>query len=123
MELIANNDPNLHWSKTTVALTFMQWDYKLTVNVDLVGNVSGFDLFDVAISKYADRLADDYHEDPTIFLRRPLKDVLPGEAEELLEICLTDDGDDPEEALKALCVSIQVVDRVPAKLNQSSDAV
>ena len=101
MKTITSYDPNIRWARHSFELTFMQWDYSITVQVDVCGNCKGASLFSSAISVVFDDLYDDDESNAQIVLKRPAED---GEGEDTLEI----DMEDVEE-LEALCVSVQIV--------------
>ena len=79
----------------------MQWDYNLTVQVDVCGNCKGATLFDSAIYTAFDDLCNEDEDNAQIVLKRPAKD---GNGEDTLEIDLED-----VEELKSLCVSARIV--------------
>lgn len=41
-----NYDPNIQWGNHTVEITFQQWDYKGTIQVEMGGNISGYSVFE-----------------------------------------------------------------------------
>ena len=94
-------DPNITWARHTVELTFMQWDYSLTVEVEVGGNCRGYDLLEGAINVAFGELYDDDEDDAVIVLRRPAED---GNREDTLEVTI--DGTDE---LKSHCVSAVLV--------------
>lgn len=98
---IKNYDPNITWARHTFALTFMQWDYSLTVTAEVGGNCRGAVLIDSAIDRAFDDLYDEDEDDAVIVLRRPAED---GNGEDTLEVTI--DGTDE---LKSLCVSAVLV--------------
>jgi len=98
--MITNYDPNIQWARHSFELTFMQWDYSLTIEVDVCGNCKGADLFDSAISTCFDELYDQDDDLAAIVLKRPAED---GEGEDTLEVSLYDESD-----LEALCMSIKI---------------
>lgn len=99
--VIKNYDPNITWARHTFALTFMQWDYSLTVEVEVGGNCRGAVLIDSAIDKAFDELYDDVEDDAIIVLKRPAED---GNGEDTLEVTI-----DGTEELKSLCVCAAIV--------------
>ena len=101
MTTLKNYDPNITWARHTFALTFMQWDYSLTVEVEVGGNCRGLTLIDIAIDCAFDEIYDDVKDDAIIVLKRPAED---GNGEDTLEVTI--DGTDE---LKSLCVSAALV--------------
>ena len=100
MTTITAYDPNIQWARHSFELVFMQWDYSLTVNVDVCGNCKGATLFDSAISTAFDDLYDEDEDNAQIVLKRPAED---GNGEDTLEIDL-----EAIEELEALCVSARI---------------
>ena len=98
---LTNYDPNIQWARHSFELTFMQWDYSLTVQVDVFGNCKGATLFDSAIYTAFDDLYDEDEDNAQIVLKRPAKD---GNGEDTLEIDLED-----VEELESMCVSARIV--------------
>jgi len=103
---IKEYDPNIHWARHSFALIFMQWDYSLTIEVDVLGNCKGASLFGDAISAVFDELWDDDEQNAKIILKRPTKD-----ADETGFDTLECDIEDEDE-LEKMCVSIQIVGHV-----------
>lgn len=99
--MIKNYDPNITWARHSFSLTFMQWDYSTTIEVDVFGNGRGADLFGTAIYVAFDELYgqnDDEDADAVVVLKR---------GDDTLEITLAN-----EDELAALCVSISIVTHV-----------
>lgn len=111
MAMIDNNDPNLGWTKTRLAVTLMMWDYQTRVEVGVTGNVTGFDLFEAALANLGDEMAAG--DEPVVFLRRPSQ-VEGVSEDEVLEVDLCDDGKDVEDSLREMVVAIEVIERVAA---------
>jgi len=104
--MIEAYDPNIRWSRHTFELTFMQWDYRLTMEVDVCGNCKGSDLFGSAISTCFEELFDDDDGYSQIILKRPTQGA-DESGFDTLECDLEDEAD-----LEAICVSIQIVAHV-----------
>jgi hypothetical protein len=92
-------DPNIIWSRHTLELTFMQWDYSLNIEVDVCGNCKGASLFGTAIAVAFEDLWDDDEQNAQIILRRPSED-----GEDTLEVDLEDESE-----LEKLCIAIRIV--------------
>ena len=103
---ITNYDPNIVWARHSFELIFMQWDYSLTVEVDVCGNCKGATLFGSAISTVFDELYDDEESNAQIVLKRPTTD---GDESgfDTLEIDL-----DNESELEDICIGIKVIGHV-----------
>lgn len=106
--MITNNDPNLSFTKTRLAVTLMQWDYQALLEVEVTGNVTGFDLFEAAIANLGDEAAE--NDNPVLRLRK--KSPVEGGEDEILTVDLCDEGEDPWDALKAMVVAIEILERV-----------
>jgi hypothetical protein len=102
--MIKEYDPNIRWSRHTIELTFMQWDYSLTMEVDVTGNCMGASLFSGAIEVAFDELYDSDSEFSTIYLERQSEDE---GCIDTLEVTL-----DSTYELKDICVGIKIVRRV-----------
>lgn len=102
--MINEYNPNINWARHSIELTFMQWDYSLTMEVDVCGNCHGANLFDGAISICFSELYDDEDEDGLIVLKRPGTD---GGEFDTLEVSVYDESD-----LEAICVGIKIVKHV-----------
>jgi len=98
---LTNYDPNITWARHTFELIFMQWDYSLTMSIEVGGNCRGAVLVDSAIDRAFDEIYDEYEDNAVIVLKRPAED---GSGEDTLEVTL--DGTDE---LKSLCVSARIV--------------
>lgn len=103
--MIKEYDPNIRWSRHTIELTFMQWDYSATIEVDVCGNCTGASLFDSAVHTAFDDLWDDDEQNSQIILKRPSVEE-PGQQDEL-EV----NFDDIDE-LASICVSAKFVKHV-----------
>ncbi len=58
--LIKKHDPNMYWHKCTYAITLMVWEYSKIFEVEVGGNVRGFDLLETAVGVlYSDLESDD----------------------------------------------------------------
>ena len=101
MTTLKNYDPNITWARHTFELTFMQWDYSLTVEVEVGGNCRGAVLIDSAIDRAFDDIYDEDEDNAVIVLTRPAED---GGGDDTLEVTI--DGTDE---LKSLCVSAVLV--------------
>jgi Family of unknown function (DUF5406) len=101
MTTITTYDPNIQWARHSFELVLMQWDYSLTVNVDVCGNCKGATLFDSAVSAAFDDLYDEDEDNARIVLKRPAEDGNGGE--DTLEVDLEDIED-----LEKLCVSVRI---------------
>jgi Family of unknown function (DUF5406) len=99
--MITNYDPNISWARHTFELTFMQWDYSLTVQVEVLGNCKGASLFESAINVAFDDEYDTEDGTSVLVLKRPAED---GNGEDTLEV----EFEDYEELLE-LCVSVKIV--------------
>lgn len=93
--MITNYDPNIRWARHTYELTFMQWDYSLTVTVEVGGNCKGASLFETALEEAFIDLYDYDDEFGTIVLKR---------GEDTLEVPL-----DGHQDLENLCVGIKLI--------------
>lgn len=102
--MIASYDPNIRWARHTFELTFMSWDYSLTVQVDVCGNCKGASLFDSAINVAFDDEYDSEGGTSVLVLKRPAKD---GNGEDTLEVEFED-----YEELANLCVSAKIIGHV-----------
>jgi hypothetical protein len=102
-EYIKEYDPNIRWARHTFELTFMQWDYSLTIEVDVTGNCKGADLFRSALSTVFEELYDEDDGYSQIVLKRPATD---GDESgfDTLEVDLENESD-----LEAICVGIKIV--------------
>ena len=100
--MITNYDPNITWARHSFELTFMQWDYSLTVQVDVCGNCKGASLFRTAISIAFEGMWDDEEQNAQIVMTRPSAD-----GEDTLEHDLEDESD-----LESICVGIKIVGHV-----------
>jgi hypothetical protein len=97
--MITHYDPNIVWARHTFELTFMQWDYSLTTQVDVCGNCKGASLFRTALAVAFEELWDDEEQNAQIILKRPAED-----GEDTLEVDLEDESE-----LEHLCVGIRIV--------------
>lgn len=97
---LKNYDPNITWSRHTFELIFMQWDYSLTVEVEVNGNCRGATLIDSAVITAFDDLYDEDEDNAVIVLKRPAED---GSGEDALEVTIEDDDE-----LRSLCVSARI---------------
>lgn len=100
--LIALYDPNIRWSKHTFEITYMQWDYKKVVTVDVGGNCRGARLFETAIRTHFDELFEAQGEMPILILERGEEDTLE---------CSFEDEDD----LMNYCVSVRIIGFIESK--------
>lgn len=98
-------DPNIRWAKHVIEITYQQWDYRLTVEVEIGGNLHGAEVLEYAISTHADDLLQAQGEFPMLVLRRPAADGSDGE--DTLEV-FADDGD-IEDFLTDMCVGLRIV--------------
>lgn len=106
-QAIKTYDPNIRWSHHTFEITYMMWDYSITVVSNAIaGNCRGFDLFSTAIEQHADTLCDEQGEYPTLILKRPAED---GDGEDTLHCNLDFDEQDIADWLKSMCVSVRLV--------------
>lgn len=103
--MIKEYDPNIRWARHTIELTFMQWDYALTMEVDVTGNCTGASLFNSAIHTVFDDLWDDDEQNSQIILKRPSIEETGQEDE--LEVNF-----DTFDELASICVSIKIVNHV-----------
>lgn len=101
--MLKEYDPNIRWARHSFELTFMQWDYSLTVSVDVCGNCKGADLFKSALSVAFEDLFDEDDGYSQIILKRPTTDA-DESGFDTLEIDLEDEDD-----LAAICVGISIV--------------
>lgn len=99
---ITTYDPNITRARHTFELTFMQWDYSLSVQVDVRGNCKGASLFRTALSVAFEELWDDDEQNAQIILKRPAED-----GEDTLEVDLEDESE-----LERMCVSASIVSHV-----------
>jgi hypothetical protein len=101
--MITNYDPNVVWARHSFELTFMQWDYSLTIEVDVCGNCKGATLFSSAISTAFDELYDTDDGYAQVILKRPTTD---GDESgfDTLEVDLDDESD-----LEAICIGIKII--------------
>lgn len=102
--MITQYDPNISWARHTIELTFMQWDYSLKVQVEILGNTKGSSLLDSAIYRYHDTLMEEASEDGLSILRLRRAGPGPEYADDILEITVDD-----EECLEDICVSAVIV--------------
>lgn len=107
--MITEYDPNINWSRHTIKVTFMQWDYLLTMEVEVTGNCSGFTIFDSAISACFDKIYDTAQDIALLLLDKPAEDGVGdgGAGVDTLEITVEDDDE-----LQELCVGIEIVAHV-----------
>ena len=103
--MIKEYDPNIRWSRHTVELTFMQWNYSTTVEVDITGNCTGASLFKSAIEAAFDEIYDDEDQIAVIILKRPSEEE-DGE-EDTLEVNFEDSYE-----LADICVSAKFVNHI-----------
>ena len=103
--MIKEYDPNIRWSRHTVELIFMQWDYSATIEVDVCGNCTGASLFSGAMETAFDDLWDDDEQNTQIILKRPSIEE-PGQQDEL-EVYF-----DHFDEFAAICVSAKFVNHV-----------
>ena len=98
-QLIKKHDPNLYWHKCTYAITLMMWDYSKTFEVEVGGNVRGFDLLETAVDALHDDLEPD--DDGMLFveLENPNGETL---------ICQDDEGKE-DSWLREMVVSVVLV--------------
>jgi len=101
MKALENYDPNVRWSRQTVVLTFMQWDYKLTTEVEVLGNCKGYDIFSSAISTYFDEIFDEDDNCAVINLSNI------SDKHDTLEVTL-----ESEEELMLMCTSISIINHI-----------
>ena len=101
--MIKNYDPNITWARHAFELTFMQWDYSLTTQVEVCGNCKGV-LLSSAINIVFEECFDEDEQNAQIVLKRPAED---GSGEDTLEIDLED-----ESALERICVGVKIVEHV-----------
>lgn len=71
---LAMYDPNIHWARHTVEITYMQWDYRCTVLIEILGNCRGATLFSSAIARHAEQLYEQSGEDAELIMTRPAED-------------------------------------------------
>lgn len=106
-----NYDPNVRWSFHTFEITYMMWDYSITVTcIPISGNCRGFDLFSTAIEQHADMLYDEQGELPMLVLKRPAED---GVGEDTLECNPDFEEQEIDDWLKSMCVSVRLVEHAP----------
>lgn len=99
--MIESYDPNITWARHTFEVTFMQWDYSLTTQVEVCGNCKGISM-STAISVIFEECFDDDEQNAQIVLKRAAED---GDGEDTLEVDLEDESD-----LERLCVGIKIVE-------------
>jgi hypothetical protein len=97
--LVKKHDPNMYWYKCTYAITLMMWDYSKTFEVEVGGNVLGFDLLETAVDALYDDLEVDDDGRIVVELENPDGETL---------ICQDDEGQE-ESWLKEMVVSVVLV--------------
>jgi hypothetical protein len=97
--LIKKHDPNMYWHKCTYAITLMQWDYSKIFEVEVGGNVRGFDLLETAVEVLYGDLEVDDDDRLVIELKNPDGETL---------LC-QDDEDREEDWIKEMVVSVVLV--------------
>ena len=111
-DLVKAYDPNIRWGFHSFEITYMCWDYSITVVTRRIGGTCrGFDLFSTAIENHAKDLIAEQGDHPVLYLTRPAED---GDGEDSLE-CGTDVDVDVEDWLKSMCVSVRLVGHEPEK--------
>jgi hypothetical protein len=109
-KLITFYDPNIRWSDHQFEITYMMWDYSLTVTTNPIGgNCRGFNLFSVAIEQHSDQLYGEQGKFPKIFLKKPAED---GDGEDSLECC-PDFDQQIQDWLNSMCVSVRLISHEP----------
>jgi hypothetical protein len=100
--MITEYDPNIHWARHTIELTFMQWNYCIKIQTEILGNVTGADLFEGAVRNCFDKLYDQTVGD---YAQIILKRAGPGPeyAEDELEVSLDEDD------LMQICVGVCII--------------
>jgi len=101
MKALENYDPNIQWSRQTVALTFMQWNYRLVLEVEVLGNCKGYDIFSSAISTCFDKI---FAEDDNYAVIN-LSNI--SDKHDILEVTL-----ESEEDLMRMCTSISIINHI-----------
>ncbi|MBH3440482.1 DUF5406 family protein [Pseudomonas luteola] len=116
MSEIMDYDPNLVYcgrmAKQTVRLTFGQWKYRKTIELEVGGNCTGFDVIDAAVGSAYTQLEQRgiYGSDETyavIFL-----DSQDGSGDQLE---VQDDEDEYEDWLKKMLISAEIISIRPDK--------
>lgn len=93
---LSEYDPNLsncgQFTKQTVRLVFLQWDARLEVTESTIGNATGMNVIESAISNFIYRLEDktDDSIDPSVILTHPNGDTLECDGDGDLEQFLRD---------------------------------
>lgn len=106
-----NYDPNIHFSKQTVEITYMQWDYTATARVTINGNGKGNAILGHAIGQHADELFERLGDGIMLELKRPAADG-SGDEDTLETSPDSDGGNDVEAWLEDMCVGLKIVDVV-----------
>lgn len=94
-------DPNIRWSKHTIRITLMQWDYSIDLESEVGGNCRGSDLFGTAIENYYEKHCD---EEGMLML------ILTKPNGDTLEVWFEDDGE-----MRDMCVAMAIINRIEEK--------
>ena len=101
-------DPTITWSRHTVQLEYMFWDYRTLVSIDVSGDRLGFDVMTMAIELHAKKIKGSQGNDPKLLLKRREKD---GNGEETIE-ARPEYRDDIERWLQGMCVGVKLLSHV-----------
>lgn len=66
---VATLDPDAHWGRKTIAMTFMCWNYSATIKATVGGNCVGLSNLDAALSHVYENLPEDIWKTPYLLLR------------------------------------------------------
>lgn len=109
-----NYDPNLtscgHYARQTVRLTFGQWDYRKTFEVQVGGNCNGLSVIESALDQVLEGLPTALHDDELSVLI--LERIRDGEVDEL--VC-EDEQFRYDYWLKQMLIAAEIVAIVPSQ--------
>lgn len=66
---VATLDPDSHWGRKTISMTFMCWNYSTTIKATVGGNCVGLSNLDAALSQVYENLPEDIWKTPYLILR------------------------------------------------------
>lgn len=101
--MIDTHDPNIRWAKKTFRLTFMSWDYQVTLEATVGGNCHGFDNISAAVGQAYEELPVDMFGVPFLTMKRADGD----------ELHVGDEEDRDERWLMDLLVHAEITSIVP----------
>lgn len=80
--IMENYDPNNRFGTHLVQLTFQQWEYKLTVEVQVGGNCKGMTILEAAVDNFFSDIYKSQGEYPMIIMKDDKGDELEGDVED-----------------------------------------